>query len=265
MPPDHGAAAVRLVLEDDGADRAVARRARHRCARACARSAPRSARPGTAGALDLAPLGAQTRAVLDARRSARSRSSALRDEHGVYMAGSGRINVAGLTMGNMPKFIAALADVTARSKPDGPPAGPRRGAAAAEAAAPKPIGTRSTRSPPTASCGRVHPVARPLAGAGVPRVLRRRAGAGRRAGDHRQGERRGDRLVALPGLRSGGGGAVEIGWSFLARALLGRRLQRRVQAADARARVPRSSTAWCSASARTTSSRARRWPTSAAA
>jgi aromatic-amino-acid transaminase len=29
------------------------------------------------------------------------------------MAGSGRINVAGLTVGNMPKFVAALAAVTA--------------------------------------------------------------------------------------------------------------------------------------------------------
>jgi len=38
---------------------------------------------------------------------------ALRADHGVYMAGSGRINVAGLTMGNLPKFTAALAAVTA--------------------------------------------------------------------------------------------------------------------------------------------------------
>ena len=37
----------------------------------------------------------------------------LRDEHGVYMAGSGRINVAGLTLGNIEQFIAALAAVTA--------------------------------------------------------------------------------------------------------------------------------------------------------
>jgi len=28
------------------------------------------------------------------------------------MAGSGRINVAGLTVGNLPKFVAALAAVT---------------------------------------------------------------------------------------------------------------------------------------------------------
>jgi aromatic-amino-acid transaminase len=29
------------------------------------------------------------------------------------MAGSGRINIAGLTMANLPKFVAALAEVTA--------------------------------------------------------------------------------------------------------------------------------------------------------
>ena len=35
----------------------------------------------------------------------------LREDHAVYMAGSGRINIAGLTKGNIDKFIAALADV----------------------------------------------------------------------------------------------------------------------------------------------------------
>ena len=40
---------------------------------------------------------------------------ALRRDHGIYMAGSGRINVAGLTEANTPKFIAALADVTGTS------------------------------------------------------------------------------------------------------------------------------------------------------
>ena len=38
--------------------------------------------------------------------------ASLREDHGIYMAGSGRINVAGLHEGNTPKFIAALADVT---------------------------------------------------------------------------------------------------------------------------------------------------------
>ena len=37
--------------------------------------------------------------------------AALRKDHGIYMAGSGRINVAGLHRGNIDKFIAALATV----------------------------------------------------------------------------------------------------------------------------------------------------------
>jgi aromatic-amino-acid transaminase len=38
---------------------------------------------------------------------------ALREDHGVYMAGSGRINIAGLTAGNIEMFLAALRAVTA--------------------------------------------------------------------------------------------------------------------------------------------------------
>jgi aromatic-amino-acid transaminase len=35
----------------------------------------------------------------------------MREKHGVYMAGPGRINVAGLTMGNIDAFIAAVTHV----------------------------------------------------------------------------------------------------------------------------------------------------------
>ena len=38
---------------------------------------------------------------------------ALRRDHAIYMAGSGRINIAGLNEGNVDRFIAALGDVTA--------------------------------------------------------------------------------------------------------------------------------------------------------
>ena len=38
--------------------------------------------------------------------------ASLREDHAIYMAGSGRINVAGLHAGNTDKFIAALGDVT---------------------------------------------------------------------------------------------------------------------------------------------------------
>ena len=35
----------------------------------------------------------------------------LRADHAIYMAGSGRINIAGLTVGNIGKFIADLGKV----------------------------------------------------------------------------------------------------------------------------------------------------------
>ena len=66
---------------------------------------------GTAGRIDLTPLGTQNGLFAMLPRHQGARSQALREDHGIYMAGSGRINIAGLTMGNLPKFIAALAAV----------------------------------------------------------------------------------------------------------------------------------------------------------
>jgi aromatic-amino-acid transaminase len=109
MPPDHGAAAVRLVLEDTDLtaqwlDELDTMRTRMRQVR------ERLAAAGRVGSLDLAPIAGQnglfSMLALDKDQIAR-----LRADHGVYMAGSGRINVAGLTQGNIERFIAALADV----------------------------------------------------------------------------------------------------------------------------------------------------------
>ena len=112
MPPDHGGAAVRPVLTDeeltqqwlDELDemRARMRRVRERLA------AADNEVPG----LNLAALGEQNGlfAMLPLTKEQIVR---MREDHGVYMAGSGRINVAGLHAGNTDKFIAALADVTA--------------------------------------------------------------------------------------------------------------------------------------------------------
>jgi len=65
----------------------------------------------TAGAINLAPLGQQRGmfAVLDLSKE---QILSLRNDHAVYMAGSGRINVAGLTMGNIDTFVGALAAVS---------------------------------------------------------------------------------------------------------------------------------------------------------
>jgi aromatic-amino-acid transaminase len=111
MPPDHGAAAVRLVLEDETTtaqwlDELDQMRARIRQVRAALGEA------GSAGSLDLSPL-ARGQGMFATLPLSKEQIQALREEHGVYMAGSGRINIAGLTMGNLPKFVAALAAVTA--------------------------------------------------------------------------------------------------------------------------------------------------------
>ena len=111
MPPDHGAAAVRLILEDEALvkvwlDELDDMRGRMAQVRA------RLAGAGKAGSVDLAPLGAQNGLFSIVPLNA-EQILAMREKHGVYMAGSGRINVAGLTMGNIDRFIAAVADVTA--------------------------------------------------------------------------------------------------------------------------------------------------------
>lgn len=111
MPPDHGAAAVRLILEDEALtklwlDELDTMRARMRQVRA------RLAGAGKAGAIDLAPLGGQN-GLFSIVPLSGEQILKLRNDHGIYMAGSGRINVAGLTMGNIDKFIADLATVSA--------------------------------------------------------------------------------------------------------------------------------------------------------
>jgi aromatic-amino-acid transaminase len=111
MPPDHGAAAVRLVLEDtrltaqwqDELDQMRVRIAQVRAALGEA---------GSAGALDLMPV-ARGHGMFATLPLSKEQIQTLRADHGIYMAGSGRINIAGLTMGNLPKFVDALAAVSA--------------------------------------------------------------------------------------------------------------------------------------------------------
>jgi len=111
MPPDHGAAAVRLILEDaeltamwlaeldDMRDRM--RWVRDRLAAA-----------QQVGTISMAPLGVQN-GLFSMLPINGEQILAIREKHGVYMAGSGRINIAGLTDGNIDQFIAALGDVAA--------------------------------------------------------------------------------------------------------------------------------------------------------
>lgn len=111
QPPDHGAAAVRLVLEDKALtaqwlDELDTMRERMRQVRALLAAA------GKTGGVDLTPLGKQ-HGLFSIIPFTPEQVQAMRDKHGIYFAGSGRINVAGLTTANIDQFIAAVADVTA--------------------------------------------------------------------------------------------------------------------------------------------------------
>ena len=110
QPPDHGAAAVRLVLEDaeltaQWLDELDTMRERMRQVRA------RLAAAGRTGGVDLTPIGGQN-GLFSIIPFTPEQVAAMREKHGIYFAGSGRINVAGLTMGNIDQFIAAVASVT---------------------------------------------------------------------------------------------------------------------------------------------------------
>lgn len=109
MPPDHGAAAVRIVLEDAALtaqwlDELESMRARMRQVRA------QLAAAGRIGANELTPLAAQN-GLFSVLPLTPEQVLMLREKHAIYLAGSGRINVAGLTGGNIDRFLAALADV----------------------------------------------------------------------------------------------------------------------------------------------------------
>ena len=111
MPPDHGGAAVRIVLEDPELtalwlDELDNMRTRMRQVRA------RLAEHGMAGSIDLKPIGGQN-GLFSVLPLSAEQIQRLRSDHGIYLAGSGRINAAGLTMGNIDKFIADLTTVSA--------------------------------------------------------------------------------------------------------------------------------------------------------
>lgn len=111
MPPDHGAAAVRLALGDaalsrDWQEELTAMRDRIRAMREALASAA-----GRAPGVGLTEL-LHGNGLFAMLKLAPEQIVRLREEHGVYMAASGRINVAGLTEANLPKFVAALAKVS---------------------------------------------------------------------------------------------------------------------------------------------------------
>ncbi|KQM54481.1 aromatic amino acid aminotransferase [Sphingomonas sp. Leaf208] len=102
MPPDHGAATVRLILEDA----TLAADWRHELGSMCARiNALRSALGAAHPALFRISRQQGLFALLPIDRAA---VIALRTEHGIYMPESGRINIAGLREATIAPFVAAL-------------------------------------------------------------------------------------------------------------------------------------------------------------
>ena len=111
MPPDHGAAVVRTILHSDELTaiwRAEldAMRGRVQGLRALL------AREGRIGPIDLGRLAAQ-HGFFSSLALAPADIARLRDDHGVYVVPSGRINIAGLREEQVGAFVAALRAVLA--------------------------------------------------------------------------------------------------------------------------------------------------------
>lgn len=110
MPPDHGGAVARIILRDPDLtalwlDELTQMRDRMRQVRTTLSDA------GLNGSVDLVPLGNQN-GLFSMLPVSPEQVKQLREDHGIYMAGSGRVNIAGLHMGNIEKFVEAIAKVT---------------------------------------------------------------------------------------------------------------------------------------------------------
>ena len=111
MPPDHGAASVRVILENADLTRewlaeVTEMRARIRHVR------DTLAGYQSIGPINLAAVGEQN-GLFSMLLLTPEQIAKLRADHGVYMAGSGRINIAGFTDANIPNFIEGLRAVVA--------------------------------------------------------------------------------------------------------------------------------------------------------
>ena len=104
MPPDHGAAVVRTVLEDAGlttdwrAELDTMRGRINHVRATIATADPRLAYIGQQyGMFSMLPL-------------TKPQVVALRDSHAIYMADSGRFNIVGMSDEALPRFIAAVVE-----------------------------------------------------------------------------------------------------------------------------------------------------------
>jgi len=111
MPPDHGAAAVRIVLEDDGlrADwQAELEEMRLRMLRLRVAFAEALRRQSNSDRFDFV---ASHRGMFSRLGLTEAQVERLRAEHGVYMVGDSRINVAGLPEDGMDDLAKAIVSV----------------------------------------------------------------------------------------------------------------------------------------------------------
>ena len=102
MPPDHGAAAIRLVLEDEAlsadweAELTSMRERINSLRRKIAGSDPRLGYiTGQYGMFSMLPL-------------SKAQVQGLRDQHAIYMADSGRFNIVGIADRDLDRFCAAV-------------------------------------------------------------------------------------------------------------------------------------------------------------
>jgi aromatic-amino-acid transaminase len=105
MPPDHGAAIVRLILERDDLSvlwRSELEGMRRRIA---------AMREGLARLHPSLAFLTRQKGMFSTLDLTSRQIAALREDHAVYMTGSGRINIAGLAPHNLEAFAAALAAV----------------------------------------------------------------------------------------------------------------------------------------------------------
>jgi aromatic-amino-acid transaminase len=102
MPPDHGAAVVRAIFDHPDIFADWRKELDAMCARL------RDVRMTLAALVPALKFVAMQHGLFALLPLSASAVEALRLEHGIYMAGSGRINLAGLNNQNLPAFAAAL-------------------------------------------------------------------------------------------------------------------------------------------------------------
>jgi aromatic-amino-acid transaminase len=104
MPPDHGAAVVRLILEDDALRAEWEAELKHNQTRV---NALRQSIADAGGNLGLGFLKDQ-RGMFSTLPLSKEQVDRLAKDHAVYMAGSGRVNIAGCREDQVEAFITAL-------------------------------------------------------------------------------------------------------------------------------------------------------------